>query len=229
MAVENKQLITMKGTREGLTLFLDDSCSEEQLIHELREKIKSAKTGKLDQTTAVVVKLGTRYMTDEQKEGITGIIEEGDFFKVESFEADVIHLQEAFRWKEESNINVFNKVVRSGQVLAVTGDLLLVGDVNPGGKVEASGNIYIMGRLNGIAHAGTEGDKQAIIAASYLNPTQLRIAEYISRAPDYESDGVMMECGYIDEKEDKILVDRLQVLSKKRNGLSGFERRMHNG
>ncbi|MDY0396870.1 septum site-determining protein MinC [Virgibacillus halophilus] len=133
------------------------------------------------------------------------------------------------RWKEESNINVFNKVVRSGQVLTVTGDLLLVGDVNPGGKVEASGNIYIMGRLHGIAHAGTEGDKEAIIAASYLNPTQLRIAEYISRAPDYESDGVMMECGYIDEKEDKILVDRLQVLSRKRTSLSGFERRMYNG
>jgi septum site-determining protein MinC len=229
MTVDNKQLISMKGTREGLTLFLDDICSIQQLIHELREKISVSKTGMNDQTTAVVVKLGTRYLTDIQKQEITSIIEEGNYFKVDSYEADVVHKDEALRWIEESNINVFNKMVRSGQVLAVTGDLLLIGDVNPGGKVEASGNIYILGRLYGTAHAGFNGDKEAVIAASYLNPTQLRIAEYISRAPDYESDGVVMECGYIDEIEDKILVDRLQVLSRKRNVLSGFERRMHNG
>ncbi|MDY0396871.1 hypothetical protein RWE15_24450 [Virgibacillus halophilus] len=67
MTVENKQLITMKGTREGLTLLLDDGCSLEQLLHELLEKIRVSKTGKSEQTTAVVVKLGARYLTEEQK------------------------------------------------------------------------------------------------------------------------------------------------------------------
>src|SRR5699024_10424628 len=92
-------------------------------------------------------------------------------------------------------IKAFNRVVRSGQVLRVEGDLLLIGDVNPGGKVVATGDIYIMGNLRGIAHAGINGNRKAIIAASYMKPTQLRIADYISRAPDYETDGVYMECG----------------------------------
>src|SRR5699024_6098067 len=132
---------------------------------------------------------------------------------------------------------------RSGQVLRVEGDLLLIGDVNPGGKVVATGDIYIMGNLRGIAHAGINGNRKAIIAASYMKPTQLRIADYISRswvgfmydaammaymkptqlriadyisrAPDYETDGVYMECGFIDEEKDIILIDRLQVLSRK--------------
>ena len=30
-------------------------------------------------------------------------------------------------------------------------------------------------------------------------------------------------------KEDKIIIDRLQLLSQKRNEVSGFERRMQNG
>ncbi|MDY0405451.1 septum site-determining protein MinC [Virgibacillus sp. 179-BFC.A HS] len=229
MTVDNKQVIAMKGTRDGLTLFLDDSCSFEQLVAELQEKINMSKTGKNEQTTTVVVKLGNRYLANGQKQKIASIIEDGNYFQVESFESDVIHLEEAVKWKEQSDVKIFNKIVRSGQVLTVTGDLLLIGDVNPGGRVEASGNIYVLGRLFGVAHAGKDGDKKAVIAASYLNPSQLRIAEYISRAPDYESDGVMMECGYIDEKEDKILVDRLQVLTKKRISLSGFERRMLNG
>src|SRR5699024_1940944 len=118
---------------------------------------------------------------------------------------------------------------RSGQVLEVTGNLLLIGDVNPGGRVIATGNIYIMGQLNGIAHAGSEGDTQAVIVASYMKPNQLRIADYISRAPDYEPQGVYMECGFIDEEQDKIMIDRLQVLTQRRKSLSGFERRMLNG
>ncbi|HLT55998.1 MAG TPA: septum site-determining protein MinC, partial [Bacillota bacterium] len=121
------------------------------------------------------------------------------------------------------------KIVRSGQVLEITGDLLLIGDVNPGGKVVSTGNVYILGNLYGIAHAGAAGDRKAIIAASYMKPTQLRIADYISRAPDYESDGVYMECGLIDEEQDKIVIDRIQVLSRNRREISGFERRILNG
>ena len=131
--------------------------------------------------------------------------------------------------KEESEIKINNRIVRSGQILKVKGHLLLIGDVNPGGKVMATGNIYILGKLYGIAHAGYQGDRNTFIAASYLKPTQLRIADYISRAPDYESDGVYMECGIIDEKEDKIIIDSLQLLSQKRQEISGFERRMQNG
>src|SRR5699024_1142807 len=115
---------------------------------------------------------------------------------------------EAKQWQDESEVKVLNRIVRSGQVLEVTGDLLLIGDVNPGGKVMTTGNIYVMGNLLGIAHAGTNGDRQAVIVASYMKPSQLRIADYISRAPDYESAGVYMECGLIDDAEDKIVINR---------------------
>ena len=137
--------------------------------------------------------------------------------------------EEALQWKDETEVKVMDRLVRSGQVLEVIGDLLLVGDVNPGGKVIATGNIYILGNLLGIAHAGSKGDKNAVIVASYMKPNQLRIAHYISRAPDYESMGLYMECGMVDEKQDKIIIDRLQVLSQKRRDLNGFERRMQNG
>lgn len=86
-----------------------------------------------------------------------------------------------------------------------------------------------MGQLLGIAHAGADGDEDAVIAASYMKPSQLRIAGYISRAPDYESDGVYMEYGYIDKSQNKIMIDQLKVLSRKRVDVSGFERRIQNG
>lgn len=227
--LDNKQLITIKGTRDGLTFFIDDTCSFEHAVNELHDKIKYSRPKEDEPVIPVKVKLGNRYLTKESKNQLMELFTEDNQFKVDVIESDVIRKEEAIAWKDESEIKAINQIVRSGQVLEITGDVLLIGDVNPGGKVAATGNVYIMGCLYGIAHAGVDGDRQAFIAASYMNPSQLRIADYISRAPDYESDGVYMECGLIDEEQDKIVIDRLQVLSHKRKDISGFERRMQYG
>ena len=73
--------------------------------------------------------------------------------------------------------------VRSGEYLESPGDLLILGDVNPGAKVSAEGNIIIWGKLLGIAHAGTKGNSKATISALQLRPVQLRIAKKIARGP----------------------------------------------
>jgi septum site-determining protein MinC len=229
VAQEKRQLITMKGTKDGLTLFIDDSCSLNHALQELKYKMKESKPTTTEPVVAVRVKLGARYLREEQISELRQIITNENRFTIHSIESDVVLREEARQWQANSEIKAVNRIVRSGQVLHVTGDLLLIGDVNPGGKVMATGNIYIMGNLRGIAHAGIDGDTQAFIAASYMNPSQLRIAHYISRAPDYESDGVYMECGLVDEEQDKIIIDRLQVLPQKRKEMNRFERRMQNG
>ncbi|MGJ9457099.1 septum site-determining protein MinC [Oceanobacillus sp. CF4.6] len=226
---DRKQTITIKGTREGLSIFIEDSSSYKDAIRELEEIIKASKPKKDEPIVSVKVKLGNRYLTEEQENDLRSIISMENRFKIETIESELIRIEDALKWKEDSEIKAINRIVRSGQVLEVKGDLLLIGDVNPGGKVVSTGNIYIMGNLFGIAHAGAEGDPDSFIVASYMKPTQLRIADYISRAPDYESDGVYMECGIIDEEQDKIIIDSLKVLSHKRKEISGFERRMNNG
>jgi septum site-determining protein MinC len=75
--------------------------------------------------------------------------------------------------------------LRGGQVLHQTGNIVVVGDVNPGAELIATGNIVVFGRLAGIAHAGAQGDAGARIYALDLAPTQLRIATFI--AADAES------------------------------------------
>jgi|SRR5690625_128003 len=225
----HKQIVTIKGTRNGLTLCLNDLCSFDEILTKLQEEITLNKFNKNTKAVSVTVQLGNRYLNTEQKEQLRDLISKENNLMIESFESNVIQKEDALKWKESSDIKSVHQIVRSGQVLNITGDLLLLGDVNPGGKVIATGNVYIMCHLRGIAHAGSNGDREAIIAASYMNPHQLRIADYISRAPDYESPGIYMECGHIDEELDKIVIDRLQVLSHQRKSLSGFERRIENG
>jgi len=227
--IGNKQIITIKGTREGLTLHMDDACSFEELLKELEEKLEANRIDSADHLVSVHIQLGNRYLYEEQEETLRQMITSKQRLRVESIHSDVITKKKANEWKEEAEVKAISRVVRSGQVLEVKGDLLLLGDVNPGGCVTATGNIFVMGNLLGIAHAGKDGNADAVIAASYMNPTQLRIADYISRAPDHETDGVYMECGHIDEEEKKIIIDRLQAVIRKRPGISSFERRMLNG
>ncbi len=78
------------------------------------------------------------------------------------------------------------KNLRSGQRIFAEGNLVVLGDINPGAEVIAGGNIIVMGNLRGVAHAGAFGDEKAIIAAYRLNPTQIRIANHITRPPDGE-------------------------------------------
>lgn len=70
--------------------------------------------------------------------------------------------------------------LRGGQVLHHTGNIVVVGDVNPGAELIATGDVLVFGRLAGIAHAGAQGDENARIYALDLTATQLRIATFIA-------------------------------------------------
>ena len=88
--------------------------------------------------------------------------------------------------------------IRSGEYLDVLGDLLIVGDVNPGAIVSAEENIIIWGRLLGIAHAGSKGNANATISALELSPLQLRIADKVARGPKEKAQFGLAEQAKID-------------------------------
>jgi septum site-determining protein MinC len=69
--------------------------------------------------------------------------------------------------------------LRGGQSLHHSGNVVIVGDVNPGAEIVAFGDIAVLGRLAGVAHAGAGGDVSARVIAIDLDPTQLRIASFI--------------------------------------------------
>jgi septum site-determining protein MinC len=83
-----------------------------------------------------------------------------------------------------SSLTVHRGTLRAGDHLEVAGSLLVLGDVNPGARVSASGDVRVWGRLRGSAHAGSQGDRSARIVALQLRPLQLRIADAVARGPE---------------------------------------------
>lgn len=75
------------------------------------------------------------------------------------------------------------RTMRSGRSVRHAGNVVVLGDVNPGAEIIASGDVIVWGRLRGVVHAGAEGDTSAVVCALDLAPTQLRIAGHIAVSP----------------------------------------------
>jgi septum site-determining protein MinC len=73
------------------------------------------------------------------------------------------------------------KTLRSGIHLEHDGHVTVIGDVNPGAEISATGNVVVWGRLLGSVHAGSRGDEKAIICALEMSPTYIHIAGCISQ------------------------------------------------
>nr|WP_246593655.1 septum site-determining protein MinC [Evansella tamaricis] len=219
-----KQNVLIKGTKSGLTFILNDLCSFEALLEELQDKLSERpRSSMANESGFVRVKLvtGKRYLERAQVEQLEKTLTDHIHAVIDTIESDVLTKKEAEELRKNQEVNRLLKVVRSGQVVEVVGDLLLLGDVNPGGTVKATGNIYVMGKLQGIAHAGTQGNIQSVICASHMSPSQLRIADVFRRSPETEEEQSPqeMECAFVNDGGE-IVLDRIQHLIHVRPDLS---------
>jgi len=104
-----------------------------------------------------------------------------------------------FNSREKEDI-LHEGTVRSGDRISSNGNLCIIGDVNPGAIVSAKNNIYVWGKLLGIAFAGNTGNNNASIASLYLKPLQLRIADVIAIGPKDKPQNYYPEIALIDNR-----------------------------
>jgi septum site-determining protein MinC len=75
---------------------------------------------------------------------------------------------------------LLQRSLRSGQRVEHDGDVILIGHVNDGAEVLASGNICVWGRLKGVAHAGLDGEEDRTVVAGQFEAKQVRIGGKVS-------------------------------------------------
>ena len=90
--------------------------------------------------------------------------------------------------------------IRSGVEIRHSGTIIVCGDLNPGGAVIAAGDIFVWGRLRGVAHAGARGNRQSRIMALQMEFTQLRIANTVARSPQNLPQNFEPEVAFVNDK-----------------------------
>lgn len=186
--------VTFKGTRNGLTLVLNPQAEFGTTLAELREKL--AKAGDFFGGAAVTVSAGrvlapaeaaalVEVLCAEHGLSLAGILgPSAPPGSPAAAPAAGPRPPSAGKVDGEERTLLVRRTVRSGQRIAFDGNVVVMGDLNPGGEVVAAGDIVVWGTLRGTAHAGAKGRRDASVTALRLRPTQLRIAHLITRAPD---------------------------------------------
>ncbi|MFB2938077.1 septum site-determining protein MinC [Aerosakkonemataceae cyanobacterium BLCC-F154] len=90
--------------------------------------------------------------------------------------------------------------LRSGVEIRHPGTVIVLGDVNPGSSIIADGDIVVWGRLRGFVHAGARGKRECLIMALQMEPTQLRIADFVARAPETPPAQFFPEVAYVTDE-----------------------------
>lgn len=102
---------------------------------------------------------------------------------------------------------LYETSLRSGQSIDFDGNVVVLGDVNAGAEIVASGHILVMGALRGMAHAGSGGDEDATVTALTFAPTQVRIASHITRPPEEGERGAHSKPETARVKEDGVVIE----------------------
>lgn len=199
-----KQTVLIKGNKYGITVNLDPEEPFDALLKEAEEKFR-ASSG-FFKKARVALSVEGRKLTQEEELQLLHVITEQTELEIVCILSDkddetALRMKEALeaaqknREKELNEENTesdpmpnsgqfYKGTLRSGQVVESESSIVIMGDINPGAKVIARGNIVILGSLKGYAYAGTGGNTHTFVAALEMNPMQIRIGDVLARNAD---------------------------------------------
>lgn len=199
--------VVIKSNKFGITVVLDKDTEYEELKNIVRDKFQQS--SKFFGETDVVLAFEGKILTTEQQHEILNTISEVTAVNV----ICIVDNNEELEAKYEKVMNdaknspvsqlFYKGTLRSGQVLETENSIIVLGDVNPGGKIISKGNVVVLGSLRGTVYAGAGGNEHAFVVALEMNPMQVKIADVIARssdsAPIRKNKAVMPKIAYVYE------------------------------
>ena len=221
------ELIAIKGVKDGLVISLSPTENWQSVTDHLASRIDDR--ADFFAGAAITVELGTRPVPKYELSSLKALLErrglslslvlsESDTTRESALALDLktdSNNRSATKEKQETlpvdpeetgtwGVLV-RRTLRSGRIVHSEGHVVIVGDVNPGAKVIAAGDIIVWGKLRGTAHAGVDGNESAVVCALDMNPSQLRIASYIVTSPPGKRRNVVPEMALI--RNNQIVVE----------------------
>lgn len=200
--MEEGRGIVFKGNSDGLVIVIPEEFDTDRIFSEIEAKISGS--ARFFKGARIKVTYRGVWLAEDDEARLKALLDEKSGAVIESFsredESKTPQVAESwippapqrklsFSGTDESACKFIRSTVRNGTRIDFAGSVVIIGDVNPGAEVVASGNVIVLGALRGMVHAGADGSRDAFIYSLCLKPTQIRIAELIARTPDEPDDG----------------------------------------
>lgn len=195
--------VVIKGNKSGMSVFLDPQVEFESLLADIAKKFRES--AKFWGSVQMALTLEGRELTSEEEFQIVNVITENSNVEIlcliDTDAERINRCEKALNQKlmELSSCTgqFYRGNIRRGETLESESSIVIIGDVNHGGRVVAKGNIIVLGELRGTVSAGVAGNENSVVVAIEMAPIQVRIAD-LSNKPQEKGRrlgrGPMMAC-----------------------------------
>ena len=182
--------VVIKGNKAGMSVYLDPMVPFEQLVEDVAKKFRES--AKFWGSVQMTLSLEGRPLSPEQEFRIVNTITENSQIEIVCLldtNAERIHrcekaLNDKLMELSAQTGQFFKGNLGRGDTLESEASMVIIGDVEHGGRVTAKGNIIILGELRGSAFAGAAGNEEAVIVALEMAPLQIRIGDLVMKGSE---------------------------------------------
>jgi septum site-determining protein MinC len=191
--------IAIKGTRNGLLLTLEPGTPFSELLNALSRRLSEAPT--FFRGASLAVDTTRRKLRVNERTELEALLAHYQMSVAMSDVPQVAHSLsmdphpaaqltseqiQPYRYDPRDSVDTIflRRTIRSGQAIQHAGNIVVMGDINPGAEIIAGGDIIVWGVLRGMVHAGYPDNENAVVCSLSLAPVQLRIAHLLSRPPE---------------------------------------------
>lgn len=180
-----REYVRLKGKKDRLVIQLDNLIDFNSLKENFKEKIKQAETFIGD--NKIAIEFANRSLNETEENILIDIINKETNIKIafiysEETVFSQLPLSSIKDITDEGVTKFYKGTLRSGNLLEFDGNVVILGDINPGATVKAKGNVIVLGYINGTVYVENESC-DAFIGAFSLNPIQIKIGSVIAKNP----------------------------------------------
>ncbi|CUX50534.1 septum site-determining protein MinC [Clostridium sp. C105KSO13] len=176
------KLVTIKSCRYGLKVHLNPEVAFDVLLEGIASRFRDS--ARFFEGSKMAVSFLDRILSDEQEKEILELMTEITGIDIVCIIDCDKENEMTYRSIVENTLTNIQKrdgqfyrgTLRKRQVLESDTSIIILGDVEPGAKIIAKGNVVIVGSLFGSVQAGAAGNRDAYIVSLAMQPTHIRIS-----------------------------------------------------
>lgn len=180
-----KNPVVIKGNKAGMTVYLDPALPFTELLEAVKKKFRE--TARFWGSAQMTLTLEGRELSPEEEFSVVNAITENSGIEILCLiDADAERIRRCEKALNEKLMELsastgqfYKGNLRNGDVLESEASIVVIGDVDFGARVSAKGNIIILGALKGTAQAGLSGNRNAVVVAMEMAPSQVKISDLL--------------------------------------------------
>jgi len=181
-------VVVIKSYQGGISLHINDTEPFEEILMEVAAKFEESR--KFFRNASVALSVEGRFLELEEEKQLIQTIEMHSDLQIiclvgkneDTNRKFIKALKRVELQREENNGRFYRGNVLSGQTVESEGNLVIMGNVMPGGIAAATKDIIVLGELDGEAYAGLNNEDGHFVLALRMNPSSCKIGSDVYKA-----------------------------------------------